>query len=457
MSWLRLADIGTLVGGVLHGRDRAVRGVSIDTRSLRGGELFVALRGKHCDGHDFVAASGGQGAAAAMVERKVDAPLPQVLVRDTLAALTDLAIAWRKRCRATCVALTGSNGKTTTKEMLVSILQRCLRVVSTRGNLNNHIGVPLTLLTLREEHEAAVIELGANHPGEISQLAAMANPAVAVVLNAGAVHLEGFEDLDGVARAKGELFASLRADGIGVVNADDVYCNYWQGLLEGRRIITFGIETAGRDVDVTGDIAADGMTVGIAGESRCLRLPLLGRHNACNALAAAAAAHALGMSLDDIVAGLEAVQPTPGRLCMLSVPGGARLIDDSYNANPGSFAAALAALGEFRGERWVAMGDMAELGDAARQLHADLGRLAKRRGVSRLFACGDLSRAAVASFGSGARHFSSNSALSADLTARLSAAKSADLTILVKGSRAARMEEIVRALQQEPDRRAAQC
>ena len=458
MSWLSLADIGTMAGGALHGRNCTVNGVSIDTRNLQGGELFVALRGPRFDGHDFVTAGSDQGAAAAMVERKLDVPLPQILVSDTLAAFANLAAAWRKRCRVTCVALTGSNGKTTTREMLASVLRRCLRVVSTQGNLNNHIGVPLTLLTLRKEHEAAVIELGANHPGEISRLAKMVNPAVAVILNAGAAHLEGFGSLDGVARAKGELFESLEAGGVGVVNADDAYCDYWRGLLEGCRVVTFGIEDNGGDVDVTGDVtAADGMTVRIAGETRRLHLALPGRHNLCNALATAAAAYGLGVSLDDIVAGLEAVQPVPGRLCVFDVPGGVRLIDDSYNANPVSFAAALATLSEFQGERWLVMGDMAELGDAAWELHADLGRLARHRRVSRLFACGDLSRAAVGSFGPGGRHFPSNKALLAYLTARVSATEGTGPVILVKGSRSARMEEIVRALKRGPNQEATQC
>ena len=455
MSWLSLADIGTMAGGVLHGRNCAVNGVSVDTRNLRGGELFVALRGTRFDGHDFVAAGSDRGAAAAMVERRIDAPLPQVLVSDTLAALTDLAAAWRRRCRVTCVALTGSNGKTTTKEMLVSVLRRCLRVVSTRGNLNNHIGVPLTLLTLREEHEAAVIEMGANHPGEIAHLAGMAKPGVAVVLNAGAAHLEGFGDLDGVAHAKGELFESLEAGSVGVVNADDAYCDYWRSLLEGCRVISFGIESG--DADVTGDVTPGGMTMNVAGETRRLRLSLPGRHNVCNALAAAAVAYGLGVSLDDIAAGLEAVRSASGRLRVLDAPDGVRLIDDSYNANPVSFAAALATLSEFQGERWLVMGDMAELGDAAWESHADLGRLARRRRVSRLFACGELSRAAVESFGSGAGHFSSNEALSAHLKKQLSAAKGGGPVILVKGSRSARMEEIVRALRQETDREAEQC
>ena len=448
MSWLTLSEISSMSGGILHGEDQAVNGVSIDSRSVQTQDLFVALHGEHFNGHDFVAASGERGAAGVMVEHKVDTPLPQILVENTFAGLADLAAAWRKRCRPMMVAVTGSNGKTTTKTMLVSVLERRLNVLATRGNLNNHIGVPLTLLALREEHEAAVLELGANHPGEIVRLSELVQPAVAVVLNAAPAHLEGFGSVEGVARAKGELFESLPEDGIGIVNADDAYYDYWRGVLAPRRTISFAIDHA---ADVSGRVLPDGVEISVKGEVRHLRLAVLGRHNLCNALAAAAVAHSLKVSFDDIVAGLEAVQAVLGRLSPLAGIGGAQLIDDTYNANPASLAAALEVLGERAGERWFVLGDMAELGTDAWCLHAAAGRDAARHGVSRLFALGTLSRAAADAFGGGGESFDSCEALLERLMAQLGQEDPASLSILVKGSRCARMERVVQALTAPPE------
>ena len=445
MSWLTLSEISALAGGVLHGEDRAVHGVGIDSRTLGERELFVALRGGRFDGHDFVAASG---AAGAMVERRLDVALPQVLVGNSLTGLSELASAWRGRCRAEVIALTGSNGKTTVREMLASVLGRRLKLLVTRGNLNNHIGVPLTLLALRREHEAAVIEIGANHPGEILRLGRMVRPALALVLNAAPAHLEGFGNIDGVARAKGELFECLPGDGIGVVNADDAYCEYWRGLLKRRRVISFGLDRAA-GADVAGQVSHGVVEITIADETRCLRPALPGRHNLRNALAAAAAAHGLGVGIDDIVAGLEAARAVPGRLCVVTGAGGARLIDDSYNANPGSLAAALEVLGEYGGERWCVLGDMAELGAGADFLHAEAGAAAARRGVTRLFALGAFSRAVADGFGDGAECFDSHDALCERLTSQLRHAGAVDVTLLIKGSRSARMERVVRALAAE--------
>lgn len=432
-----------MTGGVLSGGDGAVSGVSIDSRSLCAGELFVALRGERFDGHEFAAAARERGAAGAMVERKVDVPMPQILVEDTFAGLTGFAEAWRRRWAPVVVALTGSNGKTTTKAMLMAVLGRRLNVLVTRGNMNNMIGVPLTLLALRETHQAAVIELGANRPGEIAALGRLVQPTVGLVLNAGPAHLEGFGDLDGVARAKGELFECLEENCVGVVNADDAYREYWLGLLKRRRAVTFAVDNS--DADVRGRTVSDGIEITLAGSTRRLRRALLGKHNLYNALGAAAAAHSLGASIDDIVAGLETVQAVPGRLCLVPGFAGARLIDDSYNANPASLAAAVDVLCEYYGERWLVLGDMAELGADAERLHLDAGRNAAGCGVSRLFTLGALSRAAADGFGAGAESFDSYEALCERLTSLLSDA-GGEVTVLVKGSRSARMERVVRAL-----------
>ncbi len=445
MSWLALSEISLMLGGVLHGEDRMVCGVGIDSRSLRARELFIALRGERFDGHDFVVAGGERGAAGAMVERGVDASLPQILVEDTFAGLTDFAAAWRGRCRPAMVALTGSNGKTTTRAMLVSVLGRRLKVLATHGNLNNHIGVPLTLLALREEHQAAVIELGASHPGEILRLGELVRPAVALVLNAGPAHLEGFGSVDGVARAKGELFETLPEDGVGVVNADDAYADYWCDLLKRRRTVTFGLDCAA-GVDVGGRLSDRGMEIVIEGEARCLHPALPGRHNLRNALAAAAVAYSLDVGFDDIIAGLEAVRAVPGRLCALAGVGGMQLLDDSYNANPGSLEAALETLGEYGGERWLVLGDMAELGADAMRWHIKAGRCAARCGVARLFTLGALSRAAADGFDGTAECFDSCEALIARLAAALRETDAPGVTILVKGSRSARMERVVQTL-----------
>ena len=435
---------GGVVGGVMDGGDGAVNGVSIDSRSLRAGELFVALRGERFDGHAFVAESRERGAAGAMVEREVDVPVPQILVENTFAGLADFAAAWRTRCTPAMVALTGSNGKTTTKTMLASVLERRLKVLVTRGNLNNNIGVPLTLLALRKTHQAAVVELGANRPGEIAELGRLVRPAVALVLNAAPAHLEGFGSLDGIARSKGELFECLGEDGIGVVNADDAYREYWLGLLKRRRVVTFAVDRPG--ADVSGRVVPGGIEVTVAGRTRRLRFALLGKHNLHNALAAAAVAYGLGVDFDDVVAGLEAVRAVPGRLCPVPGFAGARLIDDSYNANPGSLAAAVDVLCEYRGERWLVLGDMAELGADAERLHSDAGRNAARCGVSRLFALGALSRAAADGFGADAETFDSCEALCERLASLLNRADE-EVTVLVKGSRSARMERVVQALE----------
>lgn len=446
MAWLSLTEINDMVGGVLHGDDLIVENVTADTRKIRKDDLFVALSGKRFDGHDFVTQSVQGGAAAVMVSRRLDVAVPQIVVEDTLKALGDFASAWRSRLGLVVVALTGSNGKTTTKEMLASILKRCRRVFATRGNLNNHIGVPLSLLSLRREHEVAVIELGANHPGEIRHLSRLAKPDIGLVLNAAPAHLEGFCSLDGVARAKGELFEELPPAGIAVVNADDAYSSYWLSLLKKQRVVRFGLSS---EAEVRATMAESNVALGIQEQTRPLNLQLPGRHNLSNGLAASAAAFGLGIDIDTIVSGLEAAVMPPGRLSVCNGVGGIRLIDDSYNANPSSLEAALEVLASCDGRKWLALGDMAELGEEAERWHKDVGISAKNKGVEKLFTVGELAAGAAASFGTEARHFQTLAAMTDYLTPR---ARSG-IVLLVKGSRSAGMERLVEALSADEEKR----
>jgi UDP-N-acetylmuramoyl-tripeptide--D-alanyl-D-alanine ligase len=445
----RLSEVAAAVAGRVEGGDAAFSGVGIDSRALELGQLFVALRGERFDGHAFLDAALARGAAGALVSQPAGLALPQVVVRDTQAALTALAAAWRARSRALVLGVGGSNGKTTTKELLASILAGHGPTLATRGNLNNHIGVPLTLLRLEAAHRYAVIEMGANHPGEIAALAALAKPAIALVTNAGDEHLEGFGDLAGVARAEGEMFAALGADGTAVVNADDPFCEPWQAMApRGARILRFGIDAPAdvRAQAIAGRIEAGGFVtqfvLAIAGEQARVRLPLAGRHNVSNALGAAAAAHAAGVPLPAIVAGLEKMRPVAGRLQLKPGLRGAWLIDDSYNANPSSVRAGIDVLCALPGEHWLVLGEMAELGDETVASHAGVGDYARRAGITRLFAMGAAARHAVDSFGARANWYED----AAKLGDAVAASLDAGVTALVKGSRVNRLERVVERL-----------
>jgi len=446
----QLADVAAATGGRLAGADAGFSGVSIDSRTLRPGELFFALRGERFDGHAFVVAAAERGAAAAVVERASEARIPQLVVRDTLAALAALAQAWRARCAATVIGVGGSNGKTTSKELLASILESAGPTLATRGNLNNHIGVPLTLLRLTPAHRYAVIEMGANHPGEIAALAGIAMPAIALVTNAGDEHLEGFGDLAGVAHAEGEMFAALPPSGIAVINADDPFHDLWQTMARGARCISFGIDTPAevRAIGLQGRIESGAFitafTLVLAGAQARVRLALAGRHNVSNALGAAAAAYATGASLPAVVAGLERVRPVSGRLQLKPGPQGSWLVDDSYNANPSSVRAGIDVLCSLPGEHWLVLGEMAELGAHSEASHAGIGDYARRSGIARLFALGAATRHAVAAFGARAAWF--------DDAVRLADAVAAELgsgiSVLIKGSRINRLERVVDRLRE---------
>ena len=438
------------------GADITIAGVSTDTRTLNPGELFFALSGPSFDGHDYCGRALERGAAAVVVARAVDVSLPQLVVADPRRALGQLAAAWRQRFTGPLVAITGSNGKTTVKEMISAILRQRGEVLATAGNLNNDIGVPLTLFRLQPgHHDYAVIEMGANHVGEIAGLTALAQPDVALVTNVGKAHLEGFGSLDDVARAKGEIWQGLKDGGVAVLNADDAYIDYWTGLVAAHRQLRFG-SVDGADVRL---ISEDGWQVADGGFRNrftmttpagavIVDLPLAGRHNIMNALAATAVALAAGAELADVKAGLEAMTPVRGRLQPHLTHAGQLLIDDSYNANPQSLHAAMEVLAGISSTAVLVLGDMAELGDTAAELHCDAGRSARQLGISYVYGVGALAAHACRGFGEGARCFDDQAELIKVLRQDLQALGS-DTAVLVKGSRSARMEQVVAALSRD--------
>ncbi len=444
----RIAHLAQVVNGRLVGTDMAFVGLSNDTRKLQPGEVYVALSGERFDGHDFTDSAIKQGAVAVLVERKLDCAVPQIIVPDALAALQAYAQHWRSRFDIPVIGVTGSNGKTTTKEMLSAICALRGPVLATIGNLNNHIGVPLTLLRLRAEHQTAVIEMGANHQGEIAVLTRIAQPGVAVITQAGLAHIEGFGGREGIARGKGEIFAGLGANSLAVINADDDYADFWRQLAAHCQQLSFGVEA-------NADISARSIreVAGAAGEqiefelatpqgNAQVRLPMLGRHNVMNALAAAGCALAIGFTPNEVAQGLGAMRSVSGRLVRRDAILGAYVIDDTYNANPTSLAAALDLLSNLPGRRWLALGDMGELGQESAEWHRKAGEWARARGVERLYAVGTLSQEAVGSFGDGARHFDGHAEMARQLVSDLEAG----VTVLVKGSRSMHMEQVVQAL-----------
>ena len=444
----RMSDLARRLDAPLHGADARFTRVTTDTRQLAPGDLFVALSGENFDGHAFLNDARKAGAAGALVASEQPVALPQVVVGDTLKGLQGYAASWRGDFHVPVIGVTGSNGKTTVKQMLSAIFARRGPVLATVGNLNNHIGVPLTLLSLREEHKTAVVEMGANHHGEIAMLAGLARPDIGVVNNAGDAHLEGFGSREGVARAKGELYEALGGHGVAVINADDDYAPLWREMAGSSDILSFGLSEAA-DVQAVHPRAEppeapSGMdfTLRTPEGRQGVRLPLPGLHNVRNALAAAACAVAAGLDARDIAQGLLGVRPAPGRLSWRKAANGARLLDDSYNANPSSLRAGVELLGSVKARRWLVLGNMAELGRGAEQMHFAAGEEARALGVERLYTVGDLAREAGKGFGEGAVHFKDVDELVAEVRARLAP----DVAVLVKGSRSARMERVVAGL-----------
>lgn len=419
--------------------DLAFTGITSDSRQVVPGMLFAALPGQTFDGHDHIEQAQERGAVAALVNHVVETDLPLLKVADVLAALGTLAGSWRNECTAKVVGITGSNGKTTVKEMVASILRQQGRVHATDGNFNNELGLPLTLFKLDKSHDYAVLEMGASNPGDIAYLAAIAQPEVGLVTNIGPAHLQGFINEEGVARAKGELFAALRCDGAAVMNADEPWLALWQGINQAGRIYYFGGEG---ESHIRAQAQGNGTVVITPLGEFNLKLPLPGEHNLTNALAATAVCLALDIPLADIKAGLEAVKPVPGRLSLVSAKSGWTVIDDTYNANPASLYAALQVLAKQGGEPWLVLGDMKELGADSRKMHAELGDAARSLGVKRLFALGDASVATVDAFGDMATHYDSRDGLIKDLRAQLTPG----VACLVKGSRSMGMEHVVNAI-----------
>ncbi len=424
-----------------HGPDAVFTGVCHDTRRLQPGDLYVAIKGERFDGHNFLAEAIGAGAVGALLARDMETPLPYVRVPNTRLALGNLGAFWRNQFQIPVIAITGSNGKTTVKEMIGAILGETGPGCVTRGNLNNDIGVPLTLTRMRASDRYAVIEMGMNHFGEIEYLSRLTRPTVALITNAGEAHLAGVGSLEGVARAKGEIFTGLRTAGTAVLNADDQFFPLWKTLVGKHPCLTFGLD-AKADVSAQYRLTDSGSLIHLKTTTHGdidMRVPLLGRHNVMNTLAGAGAAIAAGASLEQVKSGLEKLKTVSGRLEVKRGISGARIIDDTYNANPASVAAGLQVLKEFKGERVLVLGDMGELGPSAADIHFRVGELAGRIGIQRLFAIGELARIAVGAFGKGARHFDSPEALVEALQDCLHA----DMTVLVKGSRLMRMERIV--------------
>ncbi len=465
MKPLRLSEIARMAGGRLQGADAVVDTIATDTRALppQGAILFVALKGERFDAHDYLPALAGATPAcagagsvatsvaptAALVSRELDIALPQIVVADTERALAQFAAALQRGRRSKVVAITGSNGKTTVKTLLLSILQRAGSTYANPGNRNNEIGLPLAVIDAPDEADFAIYEMGAGKPGDIAYLTAIVRPDVALVNNIAPAHLERMGSLLGVADTKAAIYDALPADGVAVINADDAFAPYFAERAHGRRLIRFGIESSAdataREIRATG-AGMQFALVAPEGEGR-VALALPGRHNVRNALAAASLALGAGADFDTVIAGLNAAQPVAGRLARHALPGGAVLIDDSYNANPGSLDAAIDTLAEGRGEAWLVLGDMRELGVDAQALHAEAGRRAKAAAIARLYALGELSTHAARSFGAGARTFESHAALAAALRSDIeTVAKPYALRILVKGSRGSAMDRIVAAL-----------
>lgn len=442
---MRLSELAIATKGQLLGQDVEFDSIGTDSRAIEPGQLFVALKGENFDGHHYVAASLEQGAIAALVEN--EANTPAVKVENTRLALGDLAAYWRQKIKVPVIGITGSNGKTTVKEMLASILKahagKSELVLVTQGNLNNDIGMPLTLLKARPSHDFVVLEMGMNHSGEIAYLSKIAKPDIALINNAGSAHIGELGSLDAIAKAKGEIFEGLADNGLAIINADDTYLNLWQSLVGKRKKITFGFSV---HADITASYVLADMQTKV-----CLKtpqgevsfeLPVAGEHNVKNALAASSIAVALNVPLQKIAEGLSGFASAKGRLQEKEGQHGASVIDDTYNANPVSMKAAIDVLAMRQGMRLFVMGDMGELGKEAAAMHADIGIYAKKAGIHRLYAMGVLSQQAVEAFGEGAKNYATVDALSNDLLSVMNEKS----TVLIKGSRFMQMERVVQQI-----------
>lgn len=450
MISMSLSKAAAVVNSTFNGEDIIFSGCSTDSRTIKDGNLFIALKGENFDGHDYVSIAEDKGASSLLLENEASHNKPAIQVKNTRQAMGLLAKEWRNELSIPLVAITGSNGKTTVKEMVSSILSEIAEVHATSGNFNNDIGVPLTLFGLDKKHQYAVIEMGANHPGEIEWLSAIASPNVAVITQCAPAHLEGFGSIEGVAKAKAEIYSGLQSSGTAIINADDNFAGFWKETCSHLKQFSFGIKSdsadvIAKDITILTEKNAIRFELHCAGESIQITLPLSGEHNVMNALAAAACCLSLNITMSSIKAGLEKMSPVKGRLQIKKGLQGIRIVDDTYNANPTSLSAALKVLQQYKGSRILILGDMGELGDTAEQMHKEAGKLAKKYDVDNLFCIGELSTAAANSFGKNAFHFDSHSELTDSVLDFLDE----DTTVLIKGSRSMQMEKIVNALIEE--------
>ncbi len=444
---MHLSDAAVALNAKHVGADVQFDSVGSDSRNVKAGQLFVALKGENFDGNTFADEAIKKGAAAVMLSDSAVEVQPALFVQDTRLALGELAKYWRSKFDAPVVAITGSNGKTTTKEMLTAILSVAAKgsdkVHATYGNLNNDIGVPLTLLKMQASHKYAVVEMGMNHLGEIDYLTHIAKPNVAVINNVGSAHIGELGSRANIALAKGEIFSGLQADGVAVINADSEYAADWLALNANRKVVTFGLS---QQADVTANYqelqGVSLMSLGTPNGRVAFKLKVQGAHNISNALAASTAAFALGVSNADIAKGLENFSGVYGRLELKAACHGALLIDDTYNANPDSMRAAIDVLAKYAGEKILVLGDMGELGFEAKNMHTEIGAYAKAAGLTTLYCLGELSIEMVKSFGVGAQHFSSPEEIAEAVLPQLASST----TVLVKGSRFMQMERVVNLL-----------
>ena len=432
--------------GKLNGNDVEFKNISIDTRTLKPGDLYVAIIGEHLDGHDFIQAAKEKGAAAVLISKNISTDFPSIIVDDTLKAFTDLAIAHRAQFHLPIVGITGSCGKTTTRAILDNIFSEAGKTLASVGSFNNHIGVPLTMLQLIKEHQYYVQEMGTNHFGEMRALSLALKPTVAILLGVAPVHLEGFGSVAGVSQAKTEIFEGLTENGTAIINADDVFASDWKKAIGNRRTISFGIKNRAdimaRDIHIDENARAKFTLVFPEKMAIPVKLKLLGEHNVYNALAAAAAGFAEKLSPETIQRGLEKAEAVEKRLVPITTPSGVRIINDSYNANPQAVLAAIQVLKKIPGEKIVILGDMRELGSDEIQFHRDLGAEIKHQGITAFYGYGDLMKYATDRFGSGAQHFLDKAVLLAALQPTLSSKS----VILVKGSKSMKMWEITEQL-----------
>ena len=448
MISMQLSQLARVLDCEAPQTDVTVERIVSDSRKVHYGAMFAALPGSQVDGHDYAETAMKLGAVALLLERRLDLDVPQLIVADVLKALGKLARELRNRVNPIVIGITGSNGKTSVKEMLASILCLGGEVLATQGNFNNELGLPLSLFGLEEKHRYAILEMGASKAGDIAYLAEIARPDVGLITNIGPAHLQGFGDLEGVASAKGELYSALPADGWAIINADEPWAAGWRETCSAGQILTFGNNG---DIAIRHDKLQDRPQLVTPQGSFTFELALPGQHSLVNAAAATAAALALQVPIDLIRQGLENMRPVPGRLNLLQAPAGWTVIDDTYNANPASLYSALQVLANMQGRSWLVLGDMKELGKSSRKMHVEVGYAARALGVRRLFAIGEMSESTVEAFGEGASHHPDRDSLVEALLEELRPG----VNCLVKGSRSMGMEAVVEAITGGPGIRKA--